>query len=147
MFDDSYMAMETPLSVVREVRETWNKLRFDSASDIVKNHKLLQKMEYYANDWSTCACGQLDMRIPRAENGAPIDATLKCYGNVFFDILTELRDAAETINYNLDGNPWSDEDAEVYNLCLALVEDAKRQFEQIQMIEIEVLNREMAANA
>lgn len=35
--------------------------------------------------WTTCACGELDPRIPRAEDGSPVDEELMILGILFFD--------------------------------------------------------------
>lgn len=51
-----------------------------------------------ATEWTTCACGRQDPRIPRKSNGAPVDGLLGCLGVKFTGAVTNsLPDEAERI--------------------------------------------------
>lgn len=40
-----------------------------------------------AGNWTDCACGRTDPRIPRHDGGRPMDAKLTFFGNRFYDAI------------------------------------------------------------
>lgn len=51
-----------------------------------------------ANGWQTCACGWQDKRIPRDEDGCPLDGLLKWDGRNFpIYLLTDIVEAARCL--------------------------------------------------
>ena len=52
-----------------------------------------------AGSWTTCACGKQDPRIPRHDDGDPVDAYLSGYGSRFMSdvINNHFFDAASTL--------------------------------------------------
>lgn len=49
-----------------------------------------EELSEKASDWQMCYCGNADARIPRDENGAPLDAKLKAAGIKFSDEVAEM---------------------------------------------------------
>ena len=47
-----------------------------------------KKDKELAEEWPTCACGRLDLRIPRDEDGAPCNSMLRYWGGDFADCFT-----------------------------------------------------------
>lgn len=58
--------------------------------------------ERYASQWTTCACGKVDSRIPMlGTGGGPCDSELRELGYLFTDLIigwqTDFVDAADTL--------------------------------------------------
>ena len=61
----------------------WNLELNRLIEDRLPYYHSIMALEYAANSWVTCACGNQCSIIPRDENGGPLDPTLKQLGYEF----------------------------------------------------------------
>ena len=70
--------------------ESWSwpaRIRWAAKADKAGRYrgtKVEKWMDKQARDWPTCACGQLDERIPHCSDGEPLDDDLFHFGEKFY---------------------------------------------------------------
>lgn len=69
-----------------------------SAEDLCQNLADVDAAKSAADNWVTCACGQLCKNLPRAElGGYPLDDELRHLGLVFADHIGVIRDRVSSV--------------------------------------------------